>query len=144
MIVDDEGFALLEEDECFDLLGQSSIGRVGVTIGAIPAIFPVNFSLIDRNIFFFTAPGTKFSAALRNAVVAFEVDHVDPIYHEGWSVLVAGKSHEVADEALLRRVKRSPLEPWAPGERSHVVCIDPDFVSGRSILHTSGVRASDR
>jgi nitroimidazol reductase NimA-like FMN-containing flavoprotein (pyridoxamine 5'-phosphate oxidase superfamily) len=134
MLVDDEGFAILGEDECFELLASCSIGRVGVAIGAIPAIFPVNFCLSDRTIFFRTAPGTKLSAALREADVAFEVDRADAIYHQGWSVLAVGKCYEVTEEAVLERVTRLPLEPWAPGNRSHVVRIDPDFVSGRRIV----------
>jgi uncharacterized protein len=134
MLVDDEGFAILGEDECFELLASGSIGRVGVSIGAIPAIFPVNFCLSHRTIFFRTAPGTKLSAALREADVAFEVDRVDAIYHQGWSVLAVGKCHEVTEEALLEHVKGLPLEPWAPGNRTHVIRLDPDFVSGRRIV----------
>lgn len=134
MLVDDEGFAILGEGECFELLASCSIGRVGVSIGAIPAIFPVNFCLSHRTIFFRTAPGTKLSAALREADVAFEVDHADPIYHQGWSVLAVGKCREVTEEVVLEQVKGLPLEPWAPGSRTHVIRIDPDFVSGRRIV----------
>jgi uncharacterized protein len=134
MLVDDEGLAILEEDECFELMGSASIGRVGVSIGAIPAIFPVNFYLSHRTIFFRTGSGTKLSAALREVDVAFEVDRADAIYHQGWSVLAVGQCHEVTEDVELEQVKGLPLEPWAPGNRTHVVRMDPDFVTGRRIV----------
>jgi len=28
-----------------------------------------------------------------------------------------------------------PLAPWAPGAKDHVVCVEPEFVSGRRIVH---------
>jgi len=72
MVVDD-GIGVLDEAECLELLSRSSIGRVAVTIGAVPAVFPVNFRLVDRSIVFRTGTGTKLDAAVRHAVVAFEV-----------------------------------------------------------------------
>ena len=83
---------VLDADECQRLLRSSMLGRLGVTIDALPAILPVNF-VIDRGaIMFRIAPGTKIDAATADAVVAFEVDgHYE---HDGtestWSVLVRG------------------------------------------------------
>jgi uncharacterized protein len=141
MIVDVDGIEVLDESECLDLLARSSIGRVAVTIGAVPAVFPVNFRLMDHSIVFRTGSGTKLDAAVRRAVVAFEVDQVDPMYHEGWSVLVVGMADELTDPDLIERVMRLPLEPWAPGDRPSVVQIRLDFVSGRRIDHRHTVGA---
>ena len=58
MIVD-EGLELLSEDEARKLLATGGVGRVGLTIGALPAIFPVNYKVIDGAIVFRTAPGSK-------------------------------------------------------------------------------------
>ena len=43
----DEGLELLTDDECRRLLGMGEVGRVGIPIGALPAIFPVNDRLLD-------------------------------------------------------------------------------------------------
>ena len=134
MTADDTGLSVLDEGECMALLAGVRVGRVAVSIGAVPAVFPVNFGVLDGAIVFRTGTGTKLDAATRNAVVAFEVDDLDPLYHEGWSVLVVGVADELTDPALLRRAEALPLAPWAPGRRDHFVRLQPEFVSGRRIL----------
>jgi len=133
MVADRDGIEVLDERECLELLARSSIGRVAVTIGAVPAVFPVNFRLVDRSIIFRTGAGTKLDAAVHNAVVAFEVDEVDPMCRQGWSVLVVGLADELTDPDLHARVSRIALEPWAPGDRQFYVRIRLDVVSGRRI-----------
>ncbi|HZU79218.1 MAG TPA: pyridoxamine 5'-phosphate oxidase family protein [Acidimicrobiales bacterium] len=135
MIVDDVGLAVLDEAECLDLLGRASVGRVAVSIGAVPAVFPVNYGILDGMIVFRTGTGTKLDAATRNAVIAFEVDEVDLTYHEGWSVLAVGIAGVLHDPVQIERALALPLASWAPGHRDHVVCLAPEFVSGRRIVH---------
>ena len=36
----DEGLAILSDQECLRLLGLSNVGRVGICLGAIPAVLP--------------------------------------------------------------------------------------------------------
>lgn len=131
----DHGLELLEEPDCWDLLRQAEVGRVGVTIGALPAIFPVNYTIVDDMIVFRTAPGTKLSAATDGAVVAFEIDDWDRTDRSGWSVLVVGGSEVVHDRDVLFEVLLSHLEPFANGERVAIVRIRPEFISGRRIVH---------
>ena len=137
MTTDDSGLSVLDESECMRLVAGARIGRVAVTIGAVPAVFPVNFAVLDGAIVFRTDTGTKLDAATRKAVVAFEVDDLDPPYHEGWSVLVVGVADELTDPGLLHRAEALPLAPWAPGTRDHVVRLQPEFVSGRRIVQGS-------
>lgn len=134
MIVD-EGLELLDEDEARALLGEAGVGRVGLTIGALPAIFPVNYRVVDGSVVFRTAPGSKMSAATQGAVVAFEVDDYQASERAGWSVLVVGQAELVHDLDVTFRVLDAGLEPFADGRRSHIVRIEPTFVSGRRIIH---------
>ena len=135
-MVDDIGLAVMDEQECMEHLRNASVGRVAVTIGAVPAVFPVNFGVLeDGGIVFRTGTGTKLDAAMRNAVIAFEVDDVDPLYHEGWSVLVVGVADELRDPARIAHALNLPLASWAPGTRDHLVCLHPDMISGRRIVH---------
>lgn len=126
----DEGLELLDEEECLRLLASRRFGRVGVTIGALPAIFPVNHAVVDGEIFFRTGAGTKLSAALRHAVVVFEVDQVDEDTRAGWSVQAVGVAEEVTDPGLLSSVV---VAAWAPGTRDHLIRIRPEMVTGRRI-----------
>src|SRR5690242_8976111 len=101
----------IDEAECQRLLRTVSVGRVGVTIDALPAVLPVNFVVHNGGVLFRTVSGTKLEAATSNAVVAFEADSVDQA--EGaWSVLVRGVAREVTDASDLEAVRSLPLESW--------------------------------
>lgn len=128
----EEGLELLAPAECLRLVAQRPIGRVAVSMAALPAVFPVNFCLVEGDVLFRTAPGTKLAAAVRQAVVAFEVDDFDVEGHRGWSVLIVGTATELAADELAA-LGPLPLRAWAHGERDHVVRIHSEFVSGRRI-----------
>ena len=132
----DEGLELLTEAQCRDLLAAGKVGRVGITLGAMPAIFPVNFVMIDGSVVFRTAPGSKLAAAARGAVVAFEVDDYDGSARSGWSVLVVGQAEVVHDLDVTSKVLAARLEPWAAGYRTNLVRISTEFVSGRRIVNS--------
>jgi uncharacterized protein len=130
----DEGLELLTEEDCRELLESASVGRVGITIGALPAIFPVNYAVIDGCITFRTAPGSKLAAASEHAIVAFEVDDYHNTDRSGWSVLVVGRAEVVHDLDLTAKAVAADLEPWAAGKRTSIVRISPEFMSGRRIV----------
>jgi nitroimidazol reductase NimA-like FMN-containing flavoprotein (pyridoxamine 5'-phosphate oxidase superfamily) len=130
----DEGLELLDPAECRRLATTQPVGRVAVSIGEVPAVFPVNFCVHDGDVFFRTATGTKLAAASRNAVVAFEVDHFDTLNHAGWSVLIVGTASEVPAE-VAETIEPLRVRAWAPGERCHLVRVRADFISGRRIVH---------
>ena len=137
----DEGLELLEEDDAFRLLAHGEVGRVGVTIGALPAIFPVNYRLVDGCIVFRSSPGSKLSAAASGSVVAFEVDDYHAADRSGWSVLVVGLSEVVHDLDVTFQLLEAGLDPYVDGPRGAVVRIVPKFVSGRRIVHVPDTAA---
>jgi CBS domain-containing protein len=115
------------------LLRQARVGRVAASVGEVPAVFPVNYMVAWEDILFFTAEGTKLRAAIANATVTFEVDHVDPFAETGWSVMVVGQAHERSEPTVIVGAKRAGLRPWATGDRFHLVAVAMDFMSGRRI-----------
>lgn len=133
MEYDRNGLAVLSRDQCLGLLGSTRIGRVVVSIDALPAAFPVNFALMDDDVVFRTAPGTKLSAALEEAVVAFQADRFDPTACIGWSILVQGRASVITDPEELDRARRLRIRPWLPSDRPHVVRIRSEVVSGRRL-----------
>jgi hypothetical protein len=128
----DEGLEILDEDECLRLLGTVPIGRVAISSGALPAVFPVNFELFGRSIVFRTGQGTKLDAAVRSAVIAFEADQFDALYHTGWSVLAVGPARDVTENLDLI-AGDARVRPWAGGERRHYVTVEAELLSGRRI-----------
>lgn len=133
MEVDRHGLEVLSRDECLRLLREATLGRIAITSGALPTILPVNFSLAEDQILFRTARGTKLDAATENAVVAFEVDEMHPMGHDGWSVVVTGVAREVTGDAIA--AVAGPIPRWAPEHDGRVVAISLDLVSGRRIVH---------
>src|SRR5262245_19771626 len=131
----DEGLELLTEDQARGLLAAREIGRMGITIAGLPAIFPVNYRMIDGAIVFRTAPGSKMAAATQGDVVAFEVDVCEASDRSCWSVLAVGKAEVVHDLELALKVVAARLEPFAGGVRTVLVRIEPTFLSGRRIVH---------
>jgi uncharacterized protein len=108
---------ILTRDECLVLLATVPVGRLGVNIGALPAVLPVNFAFVHGKIIIRTSEGSKLDAAVHNAVVAFEVDSYDPWGAWGWSVLVQGSAAEITDADQLETMERHPLRAWAFGDR---------------------------
>ena len=131
----------LTKGECFELLAREHLGRVAVVDDRGPVVFPVNFVLDRHMVVFRTDEGTKLAAACRGGRVAFEIDGADAAAHTGWSVLVRGETAEVTDPAELARLRRLPLQPWAPGAKTHYVRILPAALTGRRI---PGPSPSDR
>jgi len=130
------GMVELGPGECLALLGTVPVGRVGVTIDALPAVLPVNFAMWEGAIVFRTVPGTKLDAAAAGEVVAFEADGYgtadDP---GGWSVLVRGIAREVTESAELAQVASLPLDSWAwDGSATRYVCIEPTVMTGRRVI----------
>ena len=99
MPLTDNGLELLTPDQCQDLLARSGVGRVGVTVAALPAIFPVNYALLGDDIVFLTGEGTKLRAAADRAVVAFQVDGFDLERQ----VVQAGRCGDECAAALLEQ-----------------------------------------
>ena len=122
----------LSQEECLSLLARERLGRVAVSIGALPVILPVNYAVFEGSVVLRTAPGTKLSAALVGAVVGFEIDGTTSDHASGWSVLVVGHAHEVRDDAMVERLRRVPLASWSPDHRDHFVKIPIERVSGRA------------
>lgn len=132
MDVDRNGFEVLDRHECLRLLGTATLGRIGLSSGALPTVLPVNFRLDADRILVRTGRGSKLDAATRNAVVAFEVDDFDPMYHSGWSVVVTGIAREVTNPDELAELP--PIARWARHGNGRVMAISTEVVSGRRIV----------
>ena len=49
--------------DCLRLLATRRLGRIGITVQALPVMLPVDFRVLDQAIVFRTIPGTKLDAA---------------------------------------------------------------------------------
>jgi nitroimidazol reductase NimA-like FMN-containing flavoprotein (pyridoxamine 5'-phosphate oxidase superfamily) len=130
----DEGLELLSEEQCVELLDAHHLGRVGVTVGGLPVILPVNYMWIDDTIVFRTSVGTKLHAATEKAIVAFEVDAHDEQEQTGWSVLAIGRCVRVDNPSEIATYQQSGIDTWAQGDRNDFVRVTPELLTGRRIV----------
>jgi nitroimidazol reductase NimA-like FMN-containing flavoprotein (pyridoxamine 5'-phosphate oxidase superfamily) len=117
----------LNEHECWDLLRRSEVGRLAVSRGDHPDIFPVNYVVDHGTVVFRTAEGTKFIEAVLGEAVAFEVD--GELEGEAWSVVLKG--HAFAIENMYELFDAMDLAP-----KHEFVRIVPDEVTGRRFFVT--------
>lgn len=129
------GIEALGTDECLQLLATQEVGRLGFITGDVPQILPVNYVLDGEAVVFATAPGSKLWGTVRSSVV-FEVDDIDRSTRSGWSVVVHGLAQEITGfdaPELVARVHSLAPNPWADGDRLHLVRIAPRFFTGRRV-----------
>ena len=126
------GLQLLPPAECWRLLGDQRLGRIGLVVDGEPVILPVNYVVHERSIVFRTAGGTKLASATAWPVVSFEIDGTEGA-RGGWSVLVTGRAERVHDDRTRREVEALGLEPWAPGLKLNWLRIVPRRVTGRRL-----------
>ncbi|HEY6740696.1 MAG TPA: pyridoxamine 5'-phosphate oxidase family protein [Actinopolymorphaceae bacterium] len=120
----------LDTEESLRLLGSVPVGRVVFSYEAMPAIRPVNHVVDDGKVLFRTHDGTAIiPTALRQAVVAYEADELDPVGRTGWSVIVTGMAAFVTEPDRLARY-RERLHSWMDGALDYVIEIDPGKVTG--------------
>ncbi|NML51099.1 helix-turn-helix domain-containing protein [Streptomyces sp. R302] len=126
----------LEETECWSLLDERGVGRIGVEGADGPVVFPVNYQVLDGSLVFSTAAESALGrAAAAGAEVAFEEDRLDEAFRRGWSVLLVGPVHLLSDPAEAMDMSRAvTVRPWSGDGRNTVVRLVPRRVTGRRIL----------
>jgi nitroimidazol reductase NimA-like FMN-containing flavoprotein (pyridoxamine 5'-phosphate oxidase superfamily) len=128
----------LDRFECLRLLAGQEIGRVVFTVAALPAAQPVPYLLDDEEIVFRAASGGKLATATRNAVVAFQVDLIDPRTRTGWTVLGVGEAYEVVVPRRLAELAERMPWPWATHRAAHTIAIPLQRLTGRRLVAPPG------
>lgn len=118
----------LTEQESWNLFLDMAVARLGVVVDGQPEVFPVNYIVMDDEIFIRTGPGTKLSAL--DSPVCLELDDYDAtLSGHAWSVMIKGTATEVgADDDRQQAV---PLFQWHAGPEARLVHIQPRQISGR-------------
>lgn len=134
------GIEVIDRDECLALARAEAVGRLAVVDHGRPHVVPVNFVLDGEDVVFRSFPGTKLDRLARGPV-CFEVDRIDTARRSGWSVVMHGRGEEVTrwDPAALRdRLSQLGVDPWAPGDKPHLVRIVTSTITGRRVRPPAG------
>ena len=124
----------LDPSECRRLLATAVVGRVGLVVGELAYVLPVNFALAGDTIVFRTAQGSAFDRLARDRALTFEIDHVDPGFHAGWSVMVIGRGFGLEHQVPPETLQALELRPWGMGAVPGWIGISMDELTGRRIV----------
>jgi hypothetical protein len=89
----------LDLDACWRLLATERLGRIALSVAALPAVVPVQYRLVGERVVVGVEDDDLY-AALTDNIVAFEVDRIDGETNLGWTVLVVGRSRPAGDLSL--------------------------------------------
>ena len=120
----------LSHEAAWALLTSETVGRLAVSVGKQPDIFPLNYIGHDGKVYFRTAEGTKLLELTVNANVAFEADGYDAT--SAWSVVVIGTAAAIETQSMIDILNGLPLHPFAPTLKYVWVEITPTELRGRS------------
>jgi nitroimidazol reductase NimA-like FMN-containing flavoprotein (pyridoxamine 5'-phosphate oxidase superfamily) len=116
------------------LLAGENLGRLAVRDGEGTDIFPINFLVTDRTVYFRSAPGSKLMELTRHPLVAFEVDGVTA--SAPWSVVVKGEAARLSNDEEILASGVKELHSATPTDKWNYVRITPSAISGRRFATT--------
>lgn len=126
------GAGALSREECAVLLAASYVGRIAISVGALPVIMPVNYLAFKGAVWFRASSSGTLLRASVGSVVAFEADGYEEIGLFGWSVLLRGVADEVRDPRKLEEVRLHFVEAWPLGEDAdHYTVVPATMLSGQ-------------
>jgi hypothetical protein len=98
----------------------------------MPAVLPVRYGIADDRIIFWADPHDHPAAIPDNSVIGFQADAIDPVTHEGWSVMVVGRAVHVRQPEDTAELEGKTPRGWAAAE-GPLIALSIDLVSGRRL-----------
>ena len=132
----ESSISTVPSEVCLTLLTGATVGQVAfIGEGGRQELMPVNFVLIDREIYFRTSSTGPLSAlADGRDDVAFGVVHVDSASGRGWNVTARGETSRAGEAESVEFAPAAGLgTPWAGGDRQLVVKIVIREIVGRRV-----------
>ena len=128
---------VLGEEESWHLLASADLARLAVSIDDGVDIFPINYVVADRVIFFRTAPGSKLMDLTKHPIVALETDGTHN--RRRWSVVGKGSAVRLGSDEEIEASGVLSLHSLVPTEKWNYVRITVSSITGRQF--TSSRRA---
>lgn len=120
--------ANMSETEAWKFLEHTHFGRLALSVGNAPDIFPINYLAHAGKLLLRTNPGTKLAELTVNSTVAFEIDGLAE--SEAWSVVLKGTARVLESQTEIDAANQLPLTPWLQTLKYTFVEITPTSVRG--------------
>lgn len=123
---------VLDEQQSYELLATTTIGRIGFVADGRVQIYPVNYAVSARELLLRTSPDSLLGHLAEGPTeVSFEVDYHDPLGNTAWSVLLHGSISRAPEERAADILAR--VSPWAGGDRDLPLTFGIETIEGRSV-----------
>jgi nitroimidazol reductase NimA-like FMN-containing flavoprotein (pyridoxamine 5'-phosphate oxidase superfamily) len=113
----------LSKRQCWDLLAVASVGRLALSVRALPVIVPVQYYLDGHRLAVCLGHRELPERSLDETVIAFAADSIDPVTKSGWWVQVQGRS------VILRGLRIATDCGWPAA--AQIVEIEPRTIIGQ-------------
>lgn len=128
------GLHALDEATCWERLREADIARVAVVHRGRPHLVPVGHRVDGESVAFVSLPGTKLDDVCNRpgTPIVLEVDGSGPDGVGGWSVVVTGTAHFVANQVDKAHLDRLGRPAWLRDhQQSNWIRITDATVTGR-------------
>jgi len=112
----------LSRAECWELLADAGIGRLALSVRALPTILPARYTVDEGSVILGLGRYGLPDSAIDGTVVAFAVDRFDVAPGHGWMVQLQGRARPEPHDAV-------PADS-APARAGQVVRLTPGTVTG--------------
>ena len=82
----------IPSQRCWELLATASVGRVALSVQALPVILPVQYHVSGRRLAVCLGHHNIPARSLNETIIAFTADSIDPAARSGWAVQIQGRS----------------------------------------------------
>lgn len=123
----------LNEAACRKLLSTVEVGRLGFTVGALPRILPVPFTVRGEEVITGSLRGSAAVSPRPGDVVVFEAESYDPTIREGWCAGVVGPCRVLTDPDEIATIHVMAIAPWIPAQAGDYFAITMGLFYGRTL-----------
>ena len=134
-----EPITVLSDQESWELLQSQALGRIGLSVGGEPDIFPLNYVVDGERVVFRTGEGTKLAELAINGNVAFEVDN---LRRRRWVECHREGTAERLESMRDRRGRRTAAQTVVATIKYNYVAINVSSISGRRFVFGPGPSAT--
>ena len=121
------GFEAMTAEQCRRLLASTHIGRIALTVGALPVVLPVQYAVDGDHLLVRTPGHQDIGRGVDGQVVGFEADQLDLDHGVGWCVSVTGTVHVVEHHDDVGAV-----HPWFSD--GMLLSLDTEVIAGHRIV----------
>jgi len=125
-----------DENKCRELLARSQLGRVALSLAAVPVIVPVRYTVLAEAIYLLVQ-SDQIVRAVDQSVITLHVDGHNLVQARPWSVLAIGQASRLTtlEESPEWGIAfgmpiRTEVSQKAPSPSHHVLHLDVRLLSG--------------